>query len=138
MPAPAMSVHGPLGATHTGAVQIRARARRAYDAPALRDRAGLFGIAGLLVTTLLVALAAAHTDALLPESVRPVPQWLAGPFGSAGLDIGSGGLIAVANRDVRLIRGRRPGGRSTIGADGADGDRRDARARAARPAAAVD
>ena len=89
-----MSVHGPLGATDTGAVQFRARASR-LSAPALRDRVGPIGIAGLLVTTLLVALAAAHTDALLPESVRPIPPWLAGPFGSAALDIGSGGLIAV-------------------------------------------
>ena len=89
-----MSVHGPLGATDTGAVQIRARAG-GLRAPALRERLGLVGIAGLLVTTLLVALAAAHTDALLPESVRPIPHWLAGPFGSTGLDIGSGGLIAV-------------------------------------------
>jgi alpha-1,6-mannosyltransferase len=89
-----MSVHGPLGATDTGAVQIRARTR-GVRAPVLGHRAGLIGIAGLVVTTLLVALAAAHTDALLPESVRPIPQWLAGPFGSTGLDIGSGGLIAV-------------------------------------------
>ncbi len=56
---------------------------------------GAVGIAGLLVTTLLVALAAANTDLLLPESVRPVPGSLAGPFGSTGLDLRSGGLIVV-------------------------------------------
>lgn len=89
-----MSVHGPLGATDTGAVQIRTRAVGAR-LPAIRDRAGAVGIAGLLVTTLLIALAGAHTDALLPESVRPVPQWLAGPFGSTGFGLGSAGLIAV-------------------------------------------
>src|SRR5947209_1836266 len=89
-----MSVHGPLGATETGGVEIRARAAGAR-LPALRDRLGLLGIAGLLVTTLLVALAAAHTDALLPESVRPVPQWLAGPFDGAGFALGSGGLVVV-------------------------------------------
>ena len=89
-----MSVHGPLGAADPGAVQFRARTigtRRS----ALRDRAGAVGIAGLLVTTLLIALAAANTDQLLPESVRPVPRWLAGPFGSTGLNLGSGGLIVV-------------------------------------------
>jgi len=90
----AMSVHGPLGATETGGVQVRVRAAGAR-LPAVRDRLGLLGIAGLLVTTLLVALAAAHTDALLPESVRPVPQWLAGPFNGAGFSIGSGGLVVV-------------------------------------------
>jgi alpha-1,6-mannosyltransferase len=89
-----MSVHGPLGAADPGAVQIRARTigtRRL----ALRERAGAVGIAGLLVTTLLVALGGANTDQLLPESVRPVPHWLAGPFGSTGLDLGKGGLILV-------------------------------------------
>jgi hypothetical protein len=89
-----MSVHGPLGAADTGAVQIRTRAVGAR-VPALRERAGLLGISGLLVTTLLVALAAPHTDSLLPESVRPVPQWLAGPFGSAGFGLGGWGLIGV-------------------------------------------
>ena len=90
----AMSVHGPLGATETGGVQVRARAA-STRLSAARDRLGLLGIAGLLVTTLLVALAAAHTDALLPESVRPVPQWLAGPFDGAGFSLGSGGLVVV-------------------------------------------
>src|SRR2546423_2784830 len=89
-----MSVHGPLGAADPGAVQIRTRTigtrRRA-----LRDHAGTVGIAGLLVTTLLVALGAANTDVLLPESIRPVPHWLAGPFGATGLDLGNFGLILV-------------------------------------------
>ncbi len=89
-----MSVHGPLGAADTGAVQIRTRAVGAR-LPALRERAGLFGITGLLLTTLLVAVGAAHTDSLLPESVRPVPQWLAGPFGSTGFGLGGWGLIGV-------------------------------------------
>jgi hypothetical protein len=89
-----MSVHGPLGATDTGAVQLRARAVGAR-LPALQDRAGVLGIGGLVVTTLLIALGAANTDLLLPESVRPVPHSLAGPFGSTGLDLGTGGLIVV-------------------------------------------
>jgi alpha-1,6-mannosyltransferase len=87
-----MSVPGPLGATQSGAVEIRTRAERAR---ALSDRAGLIALAGLLLTTLLIALGAAHTNVLLPESVRPVPNWLAGPFGSAGLSLGSGGVIAL-------------------------------------------
>jgi hypothetical protein len=50
---------------------------------------------GLLVTTLLVAAGAARTNVLLPESVRPLPGWLAGPFGSTGLSLGYGGVIAT-------------------------------------------
>ena len=57
-----MSVHGPLGATESGGVEIRARAVGAR-LPALRDRLGLVGIGGLLVTTLLVALAAIESGA---------------------------------------------------------------------------
>ena len=89
-----MSVHGPLGATESGAVQIRNRALRTR-ARSLGDSAGLLALGGLLLTTLLIAVAAANTDTLLPESVRPIPSWLAGPFGSAGLSLGGGGVIAV-------------------------------------------
>jgi alpha-1,6-mannosyltransferase len=43
----------------------------------------------------LISIAAAHTDNLLPESTRPIPGWLAGPFGSASLNLHPGGLIAA-------------------------------------------
>jgi alpha-1,6-mannosyltransferase len=89
-----MSVHGPLGATQSGAVQIRTGADRVH-ARSIGDRAGALGLTGLLLTTLLVAIGAAHTDSLLPESVRPVPSWLAGPFGSMGLSLGAGGVVAL-------------------------------------------
>jgi hypothetical protein len=89
-----MSVHGPLGVAETGAVEITTRTIDAR-ARSLRDHAGLLGIAGLILTTLLVAVGAANTDALLPESVRPVPSWLAGPFGSTGIGLGNGALILV-------------------------------------------
>jgi alpha-1,6-mannosyltransferase len=88
-----MSVQSPLGATESGAIELtphavpRARSRG--------DRLGLLGIAGLILTTLLVALGAAGTNTLLPESVRPIPGWLAGPFGGTGIDLGDYGLIAV-------------------------------------------
>ncbi len=92
-----MSVHGPLGATETGAVEIRTRAlgERAASTASAGSLAGLLGIAGLLVTTLLVAVSAAGTNDLLPETVRPIPRWLSGPFGSTGLALGDGGLIVV-------------------------------------------
>jgi alpha-1,6-mannosyltransferase len=40
--------------------------------PALRAHAGLVGLTGVLATTLLVALAAARTNTLLPDTVRPI------------------------------------------------------------------
>lgn len=101
-----MSVQGPLGATETGAVDVAARpiggrgpalrtARPRLRGQGLNGRAGLLGLSGLLGGTLLVALAAAHTDTLLPETIRPVPPWLAGPFGSTGLGLHPGFLILV-------------------------------------------
>jgi alpha-1,6-mannosyltransferase len=90
-----MSLPSPIGATpQSGALKLRTSgldARRTV----LGARAGMLGLAGLIVTGLVISIAAAGTSALLPESVRPVPSWLAGPFGSTGLNLGSGGLIAV-------------------------------------------
>ena len=65
------------------------------DASSPRSRRALIGVAGLLVTGFVIALSAAHTDSLLPESIRPVPSSLAGPFGTAGLNLHPGGLIVV-------------------------------------------
>ena len=53
-------------------------------------------MAGLLLGGLLICVSANQTGVLLPSSLGPViPASLAGPFGSAGLDLGLGGLIAV-------------------------------------------
>ena len=100
-----MSAQAPLGATDTGSLRVSVGAASAHARPpayagrlwlpALRARAGAIGLTGLLATTLLAAVAAAHTTDLLPESVRPVPSWLAGPFGSSGIGLGSGTLILV-------------------------------------------
>jgi len=89
-----MSVQSPLGATPSAVIQIRTRAI-ATRARSIGDRAGMVGIAGLLATTLVVALAAARTNLLLPQSVRPIPSWLAGPFSDTGIGLGDYGLIAV-------------------------------------------
>jgi alpha-1,6-mannosyltransferase len=89
-----MSVHGPLGATQSGGLGL-ARSGLDSSATASASRRGLLALLGLLATGLVVSLAAAHTDVLLPESVRPLPSWLAGPFGSAGLDLGVAGLIGA-------------------------------------------
>ncbi|HUE28395.1 MAG TPA: polyprenol phosphomannose-dependent alpha 1,6 mannosyltransferase MptB, partial [Solirubrobacteraceae bacterium] len=89
-----MSVHGPLGVTDSGTVEIRAPGVGARTS-SRREPLGLLGLGGLMLTTLLVAVGAAHTNVLLPESVRPVPSWLAGPFGSSGIGLGSGGVIVI-------------------------------------------
>jgi Glycosyltransferase family 87 len=90
-----MSVRGPLGATpQSGAFELRTSALDARSWVS-GSRAGVLGLVGLLATGLVISLSAAQTDMLLPESVRPMPSWLAGPFGSTGLGIGHAGLIAV-------------------------------------------
>lgn len=89
-----MSVRSPLGATpQSGGFELS----RALDArsEASTTRQGLFGLAGLLITGLVVSVSAAQTDSLLPESVRPLPGSLAGAFGTAGPDLHAVGLIAV-------------------------------------------
>src|SRR5262249_18719660 len=58
-------------------------------------RLGVVGLGGVLITGLVISIAASHTDNLLPESTRPIPGWLAGPFGGASLNLHPGGLIPV-------------------------------------------
>jgi Glycosyltransferase family 87 len=89
-----MSVHGPLGATQAGAFEL-GRSARAARRGSTQARLGLLGLSGLLVTGLVISISAAGTDSLLPESVRPVPGWLAGPFGSTGIGLGVATLIGV-------------------------------------------
>ena len=90
-----MSLRGPLGATpESGAFELNRAALDRRGASA-QVRFGHLGLLGLLLTGLLVSVAAAHTDAVLPESVRPVPQWLAGPFGGAGVSLGVAPLLVV-------------------------------------------
>ncbi len=90
-----MSATRPLGATpNTGALELRRStldtSRTLRGAPA-----GVLGLAGLIVCGLVISIAAAGTNALLPESIRPVPTWLAGPFGSTGVDLGTAGVVVV-------------------------------------------
>ena len=87
-----MSVHRPLGATpQTGALEF---STSTFDVRAVAPGRGLalIGLAGMVATGLLIAVATAGTDALLPETLRPVPTWLAGPFGSTSLN-----LLSVSN-----------------------------------------
>jgi Glycosyltransferase family 87 len=88
-----MSLRSPLGATpDSGSFDLRTGQGRAATSNA---RLGQIGLAGLIATGLVISLAAANTDSLLPESVRPVPAWLAGPFGATGLGLGVLPLLLV-------------------------------------------
>ena len=91
-----MSVNSPpLGATRSGTFELRAPALDARTR-ASREWVGVIGIAGLLSTGLLVALAAAGTDRLLPQTLQAGIGLvgLAGSLGS-GIDLGSAGLAIV-------------------------------------------
>jgi hypothetical protein len=90
-----MSVHGPLGATPQGGAFELTSPQLASRRASLGARSGLLALSGVVTAGLLISVGAAGTDQLLPESVRPVPGWLAGPFGSTGFDLGTGGLIAA-------------------------------------------
>jgi hypothetical protein len=91
-----MSVQDPpLGASsRAGGLQLRARSIESGRALA-RDRRGVIGLCGLLLTGLVLSVSAAQTDSLLPESIRPAPTGLAGAFGTSGPDLHVVGLIAV-------------------------------------------
>jgi hypothetical protein len=89
-----MSVHGPLGATQSGAFELRSPGLEAGSRSS-STRLGLVALSGLMVTGLVVTVSAASTDSVLPETVRPVLGGLAGPFGRTGLDLHVGGLMAV-------------------------------------------
>ncbi|HTU84598.1 MAG TPA: polyprenol phosphomannose-dependent alpha 1,6 mannosyltransferase MptB [Solirubrobacteraceae bacterium] len=92
-----MSVDSPpLGATRSGAFELRAPALETRTT-ASRTWIGLLGLAGMLLTGVLVALAAANTEDLLPQTVHlAIGQLgLAGSFGTTGIDLGSVGLTIV-------------------------------------------
>jgi alpha-1,6-mannosyltransferase len=90
-----MSAHGPLGATpQSGTFEFEPSALRARTAAA-QQRLGMLALSGLVLTGLLISISATRTAQLLPESVRPVPRSLAGPFGGAGVNLRSYGLIVV-------------------------------------------
>ncbi|MFT3865544.1 MAG: polyprenol phosphomannose-dependent alpha 1,6 mannosyltransferase MptB [Solirubrobacterales bacterium] len=64
-------------------------------APDNSARLARIGLAGLLLTSLLVCLSATQSELLLPTSLRPLPESLAGPLAGAGLKLGVFALIAA-------------------------------------------
>jgi alpha-1,6-mannosyltransferase len=53
------------------------------------------GLAGLLLTSLLICASATRSELLLPTSLRPLPAWLAGPLDGAGLSLGLAALVVT-------------------------------------------
>jgi Glycosyltransferase family 87 len=92
-----MSVNSPpLRAARSGSFELRAPALDARRS-ASRQWLGHLGVAGLLATGLLVALAAADTSKLLPQTLSAGigRVGLAGSFGTTGLHLGSAALTIV-------------------------------------------
>jgi alpha-1,6-mannosyltransferase len=54
------------------------------------------GLIGLLAASLLISISATRSSIVLPGTLRPLPGWLAGPFGGAGASLGLAALIAVS------------------------------------------
>jgi alpha-1,6-mannosyltransferase len=88
------SLQAPLAATESGTLELKAEVLQLPDRTS-RSRAGLLGLGGLLLSVLAVCLCAAQTNLLLPESLRPVPGWLAGTFGNVGPGLGPAALVSV-------------------------------------------
>jgi Glycosyltransferase family 87 len=53
------------------------------------------GLAGVMLSGTALALSAAQTNDLVPQSVRPMPGWLAGVFANTGAPLGHAALIAL-------------------------------------------
>jgi hypothetical protein len=88
-----MSVRGPVIDTSPGGIKTPAALPDVRTRVTSR-RAGL-ALGGLILAGALVSVAVAHTESFLPESIRPVPDWLAGELGAADLNLHVAGAVAV-------------------------------------------
>ena len=124
------------------AFELRAPALEARTTRAAVADRRCSALAGLLAHGLLIVdLRGRHRQRCCRESVRPVPRdRLAGPFGSTGINLGSGGLIAVLLGLMFVsLRRRRRAPRDRLSARAVLTAHRGAeRADPARPAAALD
>jgi hypothetical protein len=91
-----MSPQQPLGATERGGVGISAAGLRLRTPAAVRStsRIGLVALTGIVLSALVLAVAAAGTTVLLPETLHFPTGTLAGAFGGP-INIRSGGLISA-------------------------------------------
>jgi hypothetical protein len=91
-----MSVNGPLGVSpNAGALELGAAARTGGPARVATDARGLVALAGILLSGVVLCVAATRTNLMLPETIRPVPSELAGPFQYLGFHLTSGELIGL-------------------------------------------
>ncbi len=88
-----MTTSSSLRVTSQGAIDLPVGLETGGDRTS--SRRGLLAIAGLLITGAVVAVGAAHTTALLPQSVQFVPASLGGVFDGVGLNLHTGGAIAA-------------------------------------------
>jgi hypothetical protein len=92
-----MSARRPLGATEQGGVGLTGNTLSMRAPVAVgASRLGLVALSGILVSTLVVVVAAADTEVLLPETTHfPSLLGLGGAFANTSINIRSGGLIAT-------------------------------------------
>jgi len=88
-----MSVQSGLGATTPAGLELAATGERRAPWAVARVLRGPLALAVLLACGGLIAVASAHTDAILPASIQPPPSGLAGPFAAAGVALGTAPLI---------------------------------------------
>jgi uncharacterized membrane protein len=80
--------------TSVGAGRSHQRTSRLGQLPVVRILAP-GALVGILACGALISVSAARTGSLLPESIRPLPRTLAGPLGTWGPDLHTGGIFAV-------------------------------------------
>ena len=92
-----MTTQRPLGATDQGGVGLTTDSLRLRTSAVLRSsRLGNAALTGIVASTLLLTVAAANTDILLPETAHfPSTLGLGGAFNGVSINIRSGGLIAT-------------------------------------------
>ena len=95
-----MSVNSPpLGATRSGAFDLRAPALEGGRTRTRVSVLGLLGLAVMLVTGVLLSISAASTDKILPQTLQAGigGVGLGGSFGTTGINLGGVGLsVTVA------------------------------------------
>jgi hypothetical protein len=90
-----MSTSGPLSVSPQSALELTVGLDTGNDRTT--SRRGLVAISGLLVIGAIIAVAAAHTATLLPQSVQFVPSALAGAFSGLYLNLHpAGAIVALA------------------------------------------
>jgi Glycosyltransferase family 87 len=90
-----MSTSNPLSVSPQSALDLTVGLDAGSDRTT--SRRGLLAIAGLLICGAAIAVGAAHTTALLPQSVQFVPASLGGMFDGVGLDLHTvGAILALA------------------------------------------